>query len=261
MKRILILTVALITFLCIPIHSFAITITPTPKITPKATPQITSQESEVEKIKDLVASKVAQLKLVDKRAILGTVKSASNTQITLTGNGTERIVDIDELTKFQTDDEDKSFGISDIKAGNMISVIGLYNKDTKRLLARFVELATNIPQNLDGVVAAIDLKEFTLVLITDSGSKKTISVESSTKTTSYEDGVSKKSGFSKIEVGQRLIAVGFADPKIKDQINASRIIQFVTLPPSDQMKKLQSAANENVPVSSGSAGKVQPIIK
>src|SRR3990167_7821617 len=55
--------------------SYAITTTPTPlkKVTPTGTPEVTKEQEDIdriEKIKDLVASKVAELKLVEKRGIL-----------------------------------------------------------------------------------------------------------------------------------------------------------------------------------------------
>ncbi len=265
MKKISIaITIVAMMFL-ITTTSFALSPTPSPtlKVTPTAKPKEnpTPVDTEIEKIKDLVASKVAELKLVDKRAILGTVKTSSNTQIALNDdNGKERQVDIDELTKFESD-SDQSFGISDIKNGDTLSVIGLYNKDTRRLLARFVSKEKSVPLNLEGVVASKDTKEFTLVLVAEDGKKKTINIDTSTKTSSYDKGESTKSGFSKIQVDQRIIAVGFADPKIKDQVNASRVIVFAAIPASSLMKKFESVSSSVAPVSSGSAGKIQPITK
>ncbi len=242
--------------------SFALSPTPTKKLTP--TPQITEESREIdriEKIKDLVASKVAELKLVDKRGIVGAVKSSTNTQITIEDHKeATRIVDIDELTKFEGNDKE-SFGISDIKKGDALSFIGLYNKDSKRLLARFISRAPNIPINIEGVVIKKDKEQFLLTVAVALGQKKTISVETSTKSISYDKGETKKSGFSKIEVGQRLIIVGFEDTKVKDRINASRIVNFPSLPLSSEMKKISVFTGDEVQESTGSAGKVKPIIK
>lgn len=243
--------------------AYAISPTPTPaNISPTLTPKETdAQQNQIEKIKDLVASKVAELKLVDKRGIVGTVKSSSNTEMVVSDYRNDPAqIDIDELTKFQSD-SDKTFGISDIKSGDVLSIVGLFNKDAKRLLARFITRATNIPQNIEGVVVSKDLKDFTFELVSAKGKKNTIDVSTSTKTVSYDNGQSVKSGFSKIDMAQRVIVVGFADPKIKDQINSTRIIVFSSIPPSSDMKKFETQANDVVPVSSGSAGKVQPITK
>jgi len=264
MKKILLTIVALFSILALSsVSSFAVTITPSPtdaKISPTIAPN-SVDESQIEKIKDLVASRVAELKLVDKKGILGTVKNSTNTQINLTNHkNLEASIDIDELTKFQTDN-DKSFGISDIKKGDVLSIIGLYNKETKRLLARFVERATSIPENIEGVVAGKDTRNFTMDIVGVDEKTKIVDVQSSTKTTSYDKGVSTKSGFSKITVGERIIIVGFADPKIENQINTSRIIHFPNLPPSRKLINALNISKEKTPVSTGSAGKLQPITR
>ncbi|HVT01152.1 MAG TPA: hypothetical protein VHE53_02850 [Patescibacteria group bacterium] len=265
-KTFLILTITLLLMLGVS-KSYAVTPTPTAaakttpaKTTPTKIPEVTEEENQIEKIKDLVASKVAELNLVDKRGLIGTVKSTTNTQITITDDkNTERQIDIDELTKFDSgDDKNTDFGISDIKKGDLFSFIGLFNKETKRLLARFVSKAKNVPENIEGVITNKDAKNYTFDLVTEAGKKYTVNVETSTKTSDIEDGDLTKSGFSKIDEEQRAIVVGFFDPDQKDQINASRII-VLPVPPSDLMKKQLS--NDEVPTSTGSAGKVQPIVK
>lgn len=229
-------------------QAFAVTptTTPTPTKSAKTTPdpKATQADKQIEKIKDLVASKVAELKLVEKKGMVGTVKAKSNTEITLVDTKNQEVqVDIDELTKFDGG-TDKTFGISDIEKGDVISCIGLYNKDSKKLLARFVSKADNIPVVVVGAVLDKDPEEFTLTLVESNGDKKTIDIATSTKTTSYEDGESAKSGFSKIEVGSRLVVAGFMDTKIDNQLNASRIVYFVSLPASSDMKKHLSQPTE-----------------
>jgi hypothetical protein len=224
-------------------------VSPTPKSSPSPTqrasrttptPTLTQDAEQIEKIKDLVASKVAELKLVDKRGILGKVKNTSNSQISLVDiKNKELIIDIDELTKFE--DEKDSFGISDIKDGDNISAVGLYNKETERLLARYISYATNIPENFDAVITERDDENFTLTVRDPNGKEKIIDVQTSTKTVSYEEGEAVKSGFSKTEVGERIIVVGFTDTKEPNQINASRIIRLPEIPLSPELKKAGEA--------------------
>ena len=234
MKKIfltLIITIAIVATTQVAFAQTSPTAAPTSKVTP------TKADSQIEKIKDLVASKVAELKLVDKRGVLGTVKSKTNTQINVTNShGEATQIDIDELTKFNGATSKEDFGISDIEKGDVISFVGLFNKENKKLLARFVSRATNIPENIDGKITSKDVKEFTFVIADENGKTKTVNVESSTKTNAYDAGDTTKSGFSKLEEGQRVIVVGFKDPKVSNQINAERIIQFVSLPSSKAMK-------------------------
>ncbi len=268
MKKIIFILVSfLIMGLISRVNIFAAT-TPTPA-TPTTTPAKTTPEAteidRIQKIKQLVASKVAELKLVEKRGILGNVKETTTTQITLEDDKSDtRIVDVDELTKFQQDSSGKSFGISDIQVGQSLSIIGLYNKETQRLLARFIIKANNIPKTISGIITDKDSKNFNLTIVTDDKKQKVIDISTSTKIYSYDkNNALAKAGFTKIEIGIRVYAVGFDDLKIKDQINSSRVIFFKDLPPSDSMKKAkdQLDAAQQTQSSTGSAKKLQQITK
>lgn len=218
------------------VSSYNVALTQTPSISSSPIP--TEEEmKQVEKIKDLVASRVAELKLVEKKGILGKVNSSTSTQITLTdGKKQKRIVDIDEITKF-SDPADKTFGVSDIKPGNLIGVIGLYNKSSGHLLARMVEKTASIPEYFDGVVVGLDKINFQLSAIDENGKTRIIDIVPTTKTSSFTtDGGQIKSGFSKITVGERVYAAGFPDAKKETQLNATRVTHFPELPLSVKMK-------------------------
>lgn len=222
------------------------TISPTKSVTKTPTPTPNKQDLQIEKIKDLVASRVAELKLVDKRGFIGKVKSTSNTQIIITSNGNEQNIDIDELTKF--DNANKSdFGISDIKKDDLISAIGLYNKQTEKLLARFIEIASNIPQNILGVVVEKNSSDYTIVVATPDGKKITVNIDSSTKTSLYEDSDTQKSGFTKIESGERVLVVGFFDKTNKEDLNASRIVRLPGLKVPEELKKMAGSTSSKTP--------------
>jgi len=90
----------------------------------------------------------------------------SDTQLTLSDKDTKtRYVDVDELTKFSSPSAKSNFGISDITKGSIVGVLGRYNKDSKRTLARFVDVLVN-PQIVSGSVSTIDTENFTFTLIT-----------------------------------------------------------------------------------------------
>src|ERR1700704_3295 len=100
-------------------------------------------DQQINSLKSRIASKVAQLNLVEKRGIIGTVTEASGTQIKLTDiQNNIRFVDVDELTKFSSPSAKDTFGISDLTKGTLVGVIGNYNKDSQRILARFVDVVT-----------------------------------------------------------------------------------------------------------------------
>lgn len=212
-------------------------ITPTPtKTTSKATPtpssngSVTQIEQQINNLKDKIASQVAQLHLTEKKGFIGIVTDVSETQITIKDNdGNIHFVDVDELTKFDSPSAKSNFGISDITKNSTIGVLGIYNKDSRRLLARFVDVLT-FPKYIRGAIAAIDKPNFTMTVVQNDGTQTTVEIEDVTKTLSYDKTAgSVKAGFSKAQVGERVYIVGFPDKQDPKQLIASRIILFPTL--------------------------------
>lgn len=216
--------------------SYAQTTKPSPKVT--SSPTSIEDSSQIEKIKDLVASRVAELKLVEKRGVLGKVTQTTSTQITLTDlQNNKQIVDIDEITKF-SDADNKSYGISDIKKGDKLGIIGLLNKSTEHILARFISSVSSVPVHFDGVITDIDKRNFTLTAVDEAGDKKILNIETSTSIDSFTKETDQiKSGFSKILAGQRVYASGFPDSKVANQLNLDGLIFFPELSPSIKMKR------------------------
>ena len=199
-----------------------------------------SINQQIDQLKDKVASKVAQLKLVEKMGVIGTVTSATNTQIIINDvNDKARIIDVDEITQFSSDNNN-SYDISDIKKGSKISVLGLYNKDSERLLARFIN-EVSIPLFLNGVISGKDTVNYTLNLSTSDGTNYTVDVEDVTRTFEYRDGDLTEAGFSKLGTMQNAVVVGFPDPKQKDRITASRIITFPDTPRDPGIKIVEQS--------------------
>lgn len=234
------------------------------KVTPSPSPTSTvgNLENQINNLKDRIASRVAQLNLVEKRGVLGTVTDVSETQITLTDiKGNTQFVDVDELTKFSSPHAKSSFGISDIQKGSTLGVIGLYNKDSQRLLGRWVDVQEN-PVYLSGAILSLDKKDYNFTLATADGKNITIEVETFTKTNAYtkDDGLS-KAGFSKLQEGQRVIAAGFPDKSQKDAIMASRVIIFPNLPPDPRIQLVKPEDIAPVTPSTGSGKKLTPIVK
>ncbi len=215
-------------------------------------------------LKERIASRVAQLKLVEKRAIIGTVTDVSDTQITLTDiQQNIRFADVDELTKFSSPSAKTSFGISDITKGSKVGIIGLYNKQSRRILGRFVNVII-LPTFVNGAVSAIDEANFTVNIISEDGKNITAEIENITKTLSFtkESGLV-KSGFSKIKQGEHIIAIGFLDLKNKNKLIAARILLFPDIPKNPKINLTIPTVNpqESTPPSTGSGKKLVPITK
>lgn len=250
MKKILLIVTLLIT-LTYPSYSEAITTTPSPSAG-------TGEKliNEINNIREKVASKVAELNLVEKRGSLITVTQITGNKITGSDNqNTTRVIDVDELTKFSSPSA-KSFGISDITQGSKISVIGLYNKQSKRLLARFIN-SEKLPTFFSGVISEIDKVNFTITVVSENNKSLIADVENITKTTSYteEEGMVKL-GFSKLEVGNRVHLVGFDNIDEKNRISATRVLVFPELAKNPNINAGQSSSNTSDNITPAPSAKI-----
>jgi len=253
MKKIIWLFVISYSLLVIP--SIALAVAPSASQSAGLTQQLLNNLSQQ------IASRVAELKLVDHRGIIGTVTDVTETQITLSDmQGNTRFIDVDELTKFSAPSAKDNFGISDMQKGQTVGVLGLYNKDSRRLLARFVDVLS-LPQFFSGAMLSIDKTHFTVDIVTPDQQTYTIEIEDVTKTSTYTVATGlARSGFSKIATDERVIVVGFPDIKDGKKIIASRIILFPDIPisPRIQTIKLQ---NNTPPASTGSGKKLVPLTR
>lgn len=222
-----------------------------------ATATPTTDQSLIEKLGNEIASKTAQLNLVEKRGIIGTVSDSSNAQITLNDpSGNTRFVDVDELTKFSSS-ANSSFGISDVTKGTTLGVLGLYNKQSRRILAREIEVMNAYPTIVFGEVSNIDSKNFEVTVVKENGGKSVIEIEDITKTYSFTGGTVTKSGFSKIQTMQAVSVTGYPDKQDKNKLLASQIV----LLPGIQLNYNLKPASPTIAPSTGSGVKLYPIGK
>lgn len=216
-------------------NAFAQTASPSaaPRVQVSPTEESTTNllNKQINDLKDKIASRVAELKLVDKRGIIGIVTEVKDTQIILRDPQQKtRIIDIDELTKFSSSSAKTAFGISDIAKGETVSVIGLYNKQTRRILGRFVQTAT-MPVFISGVITDIDEDSFTVSVVDANNTTTIVDIEKITKTNTFtkEDEIT-RSGFSKLIAGDRVVVTGYPQKNVKNRITGLRILQLPEAP-------------------------------
>jgi hypothetical protein len=259
MKKILFF-ILLITFL-FSTTSLSLAVTSqTPEDTNTPTPTGTNQ---LDALKEKIASKVAQLKLTEKRGIIGTVAESTSTQITVIDSlNNQRFIDIDELTKFSSS-SDKSFGISDVKKDDTLGILGIYNKQSRRILAREISLIT-VPQFISGVVSSVDKDNFSLNILTEAQKEIVVDIETITKSFSYssETGLT-KSGFSKITEGENIFLVGYVRKTDKNRVLASRMVLLPEIPKNPMITIVPQALEKGATIipSTGSGKKLTPIIR
>jgi hypothetical protein len=244
MKKLITILITIIFLTTQSIQAFALT--PTAAVTPETskTEQDEKLINQINTLKEKVASKVAELRLVEKHGIIGTVSDVSGNKITVNDlQDKTRYIDVDELTKFSSPTAKGSFGISDISKGMNLGVTGLYNKQSRRILARFIDVVV-MPQFISGVIADVDKVNYTVTVKTESNTEKVIDIENITKTSIYteEDGVN-KAGFSKLEVGKRAFVMGYASKTDNNRITGTRIIEFSELPTSPKIVIPQASSD------------------
>ena len=220
-----------------------------------AMPTPTTSTSLLEKVANEIASKTAQLNLVEKRGIVGTVTDSSGTQITLSDvNGNIRFVDVDELTKFSSSSS-KSYGISDISKGTILGVLGLYNKQSRRILARSITVQSPFPNVIYGSIAEIDKTNYEITIVKQNKQKVVIEIQEITKTNVFSSGTLTKSGFSKTLTSETIIAIGFPDKQDSNKILASNIILLPDIQTNFSVG-LERSINPTIPPSTGSVMKL-----
>ena len=229
--------------LVMPSHVAAVTATPSPKST---TPTITVSEklnAQINELKEKIASRVSELNLVEKRGMNGTITQISGSKITMTDVlGKTRFVDIDEITKFSSA-SNKTFGLSDLTKGTKITVLGLYNKQSKRLLARFISLSID-PIFISGTITDIDTKNFMLTVTTKEKKQYKLDNQSNTKIYSFSDEELTRSGFSKLTLGDRITSIGFPDKKDPNLIVPNRIVVILSSSSGSETKSLTPTPTE-----------------
>ena len=237
------------------ISTYGATVSPT--TSPSAMDEQINQD-----LQQRIASEVAQKNLVEKMSVIGTVTSVSTTQLTINDlQGNPQIIDVDELTQFSSpDNTSKSFGISDIGKGTTIGATGIFYKDSKHLLARWIDVL-HLPQVLSGGILTIDNQNYTFTMATVDQQAVEINVQTVTRTYEYtKDGGTVRSGFSHLQTNERVLVVGFPDVKNPSMINAARILIFPDLPINPQIKMLNPTDTQPI-TSTGSGKKLTPIVK
>lgn len=232
----------------------------TKNVADAATPTPTSTTTLLEQVANEIASKTAQLNLVEKRGIVGTVTDSSGTQITLSDiNGNVRFIDVDELTKFSSPSSN-SYGLSDVTKGTVLGVLGLYNKQSRRILARDINVKAAFPNVIYGTITQIDKTNYELTIAKQNKQKVVAEIQDVTRTNTFLSGTLAKSGFSKILTPETVMAIGLTDKQDPNKILTTNIILLPDIQ-TNFAADLEPSANPTIPPSTGSGVKLFPITK
>lgn len=207
-------------------NAFALAATPSP--TPKIAQATAS--SQLEELKIRLATKVAELRSVVKRAMYGSVKSISLTSATVETKTKDIKIELtDDVSVSQIISGKRvNLDLDTLEVKDAVTVFGTYDETLDLLKAQYIFIESAVQTTrVKGTVANVDAEEFSLIVNTAEGRSITIDIEKSTKTTIWTaSGGIVKGGFSKIKVGDTVHVVGSPVAKTENHISASRILDL-----------------------------------
>lgn len=186
--------------------------------------------ANLDDLKARLATKVAELRTVVKRAMYGTVKSVSLTAATIETKTKDIKLELtdDVMVSQLISGKRATLPIEDLAAKDTVTVFGDYDETLDLLKAQYIFIES--PSSLSrvtGTVADVDQEEFMLTVNTKEGKTVLIDIEKATKTNVWtKDGGIVKGGFSKIGVGDTIHVVGKPVAKTDNRVSATRILDL-----------------------------------
>jgi len=203
--------------------------TATPTATRGPVPAAT-ESAQMEDLKARLATKVAELRTVVKRAMSGTVKSVSVTSATIETKTKDIKIELtDDVTVTQViSGKRTNLTAENIEVRDNVTVFGTYDETLDLLKAAyiFIESSTQ-PTHIAGIVADVDSEAFVLTINTAEGRSLTVDIEKTTKTSVWtkETGIA-KGGFSRIAVGDTVHVTATPIAKKENSYSGIRILDL-----------------------------------
>lgn len=195
--------------------------------TPSAT--MTGTNKQVEDLKERLATRVAELRQTQKRAMFGKVKNVSVSTVTVETKTKDVKIELpDEVNVIQyLKGQRTKLSASNIDKGDTVVVFGDYDATVDILKASVIIIQNTVTQRVSGTITAIDKTDFTLTILAADGKSYVIDIETTTKTLAWDtqQGI-QKGGFSKMTVGNTIHVLGTAVAKQDNRISAIRILDL-----------------------------------
>ncbi len=201
----------------------------TPAASPSATVEETPKQQVIDSMKERLATKVAELRQVQKKAIVGTVKDISVSTITVETKTSDVKIELaDQIKVFQNiKGKRTALTTDDISQGDMIVVFGDYDTTLDVLNAKVIIIQDPLPARVSGAITDVDKKNYTVSVETSEGQSYVIDIEKTTIMFAYDsvNGIG-KGGFSKVEIGDSVAVVGTVEPKKVNQLSGLRVLDL-----------------------------------
>lgn len=205
------------------------TVSPTKSATSPtpASQDLIEKLKQIEILKEKIATKVAETRDEEKKALLGTIKQIQNSTITLaTKSGESKFNYSEDTLIYEFIENSKKESAADkLSNGLTVSAFGNLNEDKSALLAKYIFIQKDI-NRIVGKIADIDKSNFTITVKAKDGDK-IIDIENFTKSTFYTKGKGgQKGGFSKFKVGDYVFLTVEKNPKEENSFSALRIVNI-----------------------------------
>ncbi len=196
---------------------------------PSAQTVTPTKNKQVEDLKERLATKVAQLRQSERRAVYGTVKATTISTVTIETTGKDIKIELtDDIKVFQMlKGKRTALTIEDVAKNDVVTVFGEWDTAVEVLKAKviFIQNTVDTNQRIFGTITEVKKTDYTLIVETKEKKQYTVDFETGTKTSVWtkEKGI-EKGGFSKLPVGDAVLIVGSPVAKKEDRISAARIL-------------------------------------
>ncbi len=230
MKKLILVLFAILSF------NSPVALAATPPPTPadaEISPTITTIDKlkKIEILKEKIATKVAELRKMEKGGVFGEVKSVNDTSITIISKSKDLNISIAEDTVFfNLKDGVKSDPLDSkqakkLKPGEHIASLGYFDSTGTSLSTKYIYIF-NPRVRLTGKITDKDLTNYTVSVKEPTGNTL-VDIETYTRiyTFSKKDGLV-KGGFSKLKENDIVHIFATVNPKEDDRVSGNKIISF-----------------------------------
>lgn len=191
-----------------------------------------TKPQQIEELKERLATKVAQMRQSEKRAIFGTIKSTSISSLVLETTTKDIKIELDDAIKVAQIIKGKrtELTIDDVDTGDVVTVFGDYDPTVDLLKAKIIFIQGTLPLRVIGNITAVDKNNYTLTLVNPNNQAFIIDIETDTKILAWtaDKGLA-RSGFSKTGAGDTVQVLALPEPKQTTRVSARRILNLGNL--------------------------------
>ncbi len=210
---------------------YAATASPSASPTSTTAPTPNTKQLQIESLKERLATKVAELRQTQSKAMFGTVKSISVSTLVIETKTKDVKIDLTDDIKVAQNIKGKrtKLTIDDVAKNDAVTVFGTYDATLDLLKAKFIFIQNKPVDRMTGVVTEINRDDFTLTIRTIEERSIVIDIETTSRTVRWDGAEIIKSGYSKIALGDTLHITGTAVPKKENRYSAIRILDLGNL--------------------------------